>query len=59
MKKQAKKLMLAKETVRNLESSDLLKAAGRLQAIDRSLWCPSTSIWYECWGTAVSCNSVC
>ena len=53
-KKTVKKLTLARETICDLERSDLQKAAG-----GASLTCPTTSRWYACWGTLVSCNFAC
>jgi len=47
MKKQMKKLVLAKETLRNLESSDLRAIAGAFTTED----CIPGTQWYRCWGT--------
>jgi hypothetical protein len=53
-KKTVKKLVLAKETVRGLESSELGLVGG-----GGTLDCPTTTVWYRCWGTYATCGSMC
>jgi hypothetical protein len=63
MKKKTKKLVLAKETIRSLEHSDLQRAIGQASGGCRtdtcSLGCPTGTVWYACWGTLNSCNTQC
>jgi hypothetical protein len=47
MKKQTKKLKLAKETVRSLDWSDLNAVAGAVTTEP----CIDGTQWYKCWGT--------
>jgi len=53
MKRQRKKLVLAKETVRNLESDDLRGIAGAVTTEA----CIGNTQWYRCFGT-LGCPTV-
>jgi hypothetical protein len=54
MKKKVKKLVLAKETLRELDSRKLEGVAGAI-----SEDCPTTSAFIRCWGTLACTYAVC
>jgi hypothetical protein len=59
MKKQVKKLTLAKETIYGLTDAET-RVAGAAVVVGReiSLDCPTTSVWYACWGS-LGCSYIC